>query len=283
MANISGSTKRFLRTALADQGAASELVTVMNKLTNMSGTELERLDSVTAGTVAASKALVTGTSKDLTGMGPIQFTGCGTNASVAAGANAVIMGVGTTAQPCSATAADKRFLEFLCKTTASSGDNRLAYLRYDIGGAGGGECLRAFTTLTAATGTAHGAHVSLNVSATGYVSGLGAGVRGQLYVQGIAPAGGTYYGAQAEMYFDASATIAAATKHAVLSVQSAGNATAMSTCLNAIAFDGTSANDATKMISSVRLAELPAGTVGVAVLVNGTRYYMPCVPVAEWN
>jgi len=204
--------------------------------------------------------------------------------SAADAASGLLMGVGTSAKPASTSTAGANLVEIRGKTTATSGDNRLGYFRYDVGGAGAsGECLRAFTDLTAAATNAHGAHLSLQVDATGYVSGQGIGVRAQLYVQGIVPANGTYYGAQAEMYFDENATIAAATKHAVLSIQAAGNATAMATCLNAIAFDGTSAADATKMISSVRLAELPAGSVGVAVLINGTRYYIPAVPVAEWN
>jgi hydroxymethylglutaryl-CoA reductase len=37
------------------------------------------------------------------------------------------------------------------------------------------------------------------------------------------------------------------------------------------------------MISTVSLAELPTGSVGIAVLVNGTRYYIPAVPVAEFD
>jgi hypothetical protein len=57
----------------------------------------------------------------------------------------------------------------------------------------------------------------------------------------------------------------------------------MATVLNAIAVDGTSAADTAKMISSVSLAELPAGTVGIAALVNGTRYYIPAVAATAWN
>lgn len=207
--------------------------------------------------------------------------------TAAKAADAVLLGGGTSALPNTSSTADAKFIEFRCKTTATSGDNRLAYLRYEQAGAGGGgEALRAFTVMTAALGTAHGAHLSLlTTSTTGYVTGLGAGMRATLQVANAAvPAGGTYYGAQVEIYSDgASSSVAAVTKHAVLNIAATGNATGMATVLNAIAIDGTSAADATKMISSVRLAELPANSVAFAVLINGVRYYVPCVLPSELN
>jgi hypothetical protein len=247
---------------------------LLNGLT-ATATELNYCDVTTLGVVQASKA-VTADANSKIGLARL--------GSAAASASGLLMGVGTSAAPAASSTADAKFVEIRAKNTATSGDNRLGYFRFDIGGAGGsGECLRAFTDLTAAAASAHGAHFSLQCDATGYVTGQGVGCRNQLYVQGIVPANGTYYGAQAEMYFDENATIAAATKHAVLSVQAAGNATAAATCVNAIAFDGTSAADTTKMISTVSLAELPTGSVGIAVLVNGTRYYIPAVPVAEFD
>lgn len=201
-------------------------------------------------------------------------------------ASGILMGVGTTAYPALTSIANTNFIEVRAKTTATSGDNRLAYMRYDIGGAGaGGEALRAFTDMTAAGSTAHGAHVSLQAGDTGYITGLGVGVRSQLYVKNAAVhSGGTYYGAQAEIYSEgASSSLAATTKHAVLSIAATGNTTGAATVVNAMAVDGTSAADATKMISTVSLAELPSGTVGIAVLINGTRYYIPAVVTTEWN
>lgn len=146
----------------------------------------------------------------------------------------------SSTDPAATSIASYKFFSYYAKTTATSGDNRLMYMRYEQSGAGGGgECLRAFSVASAALGTARGAHISFVASATGYVTGLAVGVDGQLYVNGIIPAGGNYFAMQAEMYFAASATIAAPTAHAILSIKAAGDATAMATCLNAIAFSGT--------------------------------------------
>jgi len=239
--------------------------------------EINYLDVTTLGVVQASKAVTADAN------GKIGLTRLG---SAAASASGLLMGVGTSAAPAATSTADAKFVEIRAKNTATSGDNRLAYFRFDIGGAGGGgECLRAFTDLTAAAGTAHGAHLSLQADLTGYVTGLGVGVRGQLLVGNAAiPAGGTYYGMQAEIYAEGSSSdISAVTKHAVLAIQANGDATGKATVVNAMAIDGTAAADATKMISSVSLAELPGSTVGIAVLVNGTRYYIPAVLASEWN
>lgn len=203
----------------------------------------------------------------------------------AAAASGLLLGVGTNVSPATSATADHKLIEIRAKSTATSGDNRLGYFRYEIGGAGGGETLRALTDLTAAVGTAHGAHISLQAGATGYVTGLGVGVRQQLYVKNEAvAANGTYYGGQSEVYFaGATGSLAAVAKHAIHSFAATGDATGMATCVNVWAIDGTAAADATKAISSVSLAELPAGTVGIAVLINGSRYYIPAVAAAAWN
>lgn len=195
--------------------------------------------------------------------------------------------VGTSSSPLSTSTADYKFNEWRCKSTATSGDNRLAYLRYDLDGAGGGgESLRALTDLGAANGTAHGAHISLQAGATGYITGLGVGVRGQLYIKNEAlAANGTYYGMQAEIYSEgATSSVAAATKVAILNIAATGNATGIATVKNAIAFDGAAASaDVLNMFSSVSLAELPAGTVGIRCLINGTAYRIPAVVETAWN
>ena len=155
---------------------------------------------------------------------PVKFTGL---LSSAASASGLIMGTGTSANPATTSTADGKFIEFRCQTTAASGDNRLAYLRYDIGGAGGGECLRAFTDLTAASGTARGAHISLQADDTGYISGLGAGLDAQLYIGNAAvPAGGTYTAMNIEVYSEgASSDISAVTESSFLRFANSGNAT----------------------------------------------------------
>jgi hypothetical protein len=45
----------------------------------------------------------------------------------------------------------------------------------------------------------------------------------------------------------------------------------------------TAAADATKMISSVSLNELPASTIGIRIRVGGTVYYIPAVISTEWD
>lgn len=213
----------------------------------------------------------------------LNLDGLGGGAESASG---VLIGGGTTAAPLASDTPDDKFVEIRAKTSATSGDNRLAYFRFEIGGAGaGGECLRAFTDLTAAAGTAHGGHVSLQAGATGYVTGLGVGLRQQLFVKNEAvPANGTYYAGQSEVYFaGATGSLAAVTKHAIHSFVATGNATGMATCVNVWSIDATAAADVAKAISSVSLAELPSGTVGIAVLINGTRYYIPAVLASAWN
>ncbi len=143
-------------------------------------------------------------------------------------ANALLLGVGTSADPATTAVADKDFVEIRAQSTATSGAGRLMYLRFNLAGAGAsGECLRAFTDLTAALTTARGAQISLQVGSTGYISGLGAGVDAQLYVKGsIVPAGGTYVALNVEIYGEASADISAPTLVAFIRVVNNGDATA---------------------------------------------------------
>jgi hypothetical protein len=97
------------------------------------------------------------------------------------------MGVGTTANPAASSTAGAIFAEFRTKSTATSGDSRGLYWRHDVNGAGGGgECVRAFSKVTAAASTVRGAHISLDLDAAGSVSGFGAGVDAQLMLGGAA-------------------------------------------------------------------------------------------------
>lgn len=93
---------------------------------------------------------------------------------------------------------------------ATSGDARGMYLRlYLTGAAGGGEALRAFTTVeNVAANTAHGAHLSLNFGTTGSLTGLGVAARCTLHLanQAYTGKGGTMAAVQAEIYSDGSTT-----------------------------------------------------------------------------
>lgn len=153
---------------------------------------------------------------------------CLRRAGGAAAANALLMGVGTTANPAYSSTAGKVFIELRAKTAATSGDNRLAYLRYDIGGAGAsGECLRALTDLTAAAATARGTQISLQAGATGYVTGLGVGVDAQLYLKNeVVHANGTYAALNVEIYSEGSTTaVSGVTGLSFIRVSNGGDAT----------------------------------------------------------
>ena len=176
-----------------------------------------------------------GSGGSLKGMG-INFEGIGSGAEAASG---ILIGGGTALLPITTSTPDAKFVELRCKNSATSGDNRLAYLRFEQSGAGGGgECLRASTYATAALGTARGAQISLELSADGSVTGLGVGLDGQLMIADALPAGGTYFAGQSEIYLVASASVAAATAHAIHSIQANGDVTAILTVKNAFAFKG---------------------------------------------
>ena len=129
----------------------------------------------------------------------------------AAAASGLLFGGGTSADPITTSTADAKFIELRCETTASSGDNRLQYLRYALEGGGGGECLRALTVVGSNLGTAHGAHLSLTFEATAggsECSGLGVAVRGTLHIPDIASWAptGTYSAGMLEIYSDGTAS-----------------------------------------------------------------------------
>jgi hypothetical protein len=82
----------------------------------------------------------------------------------------------STSDYMSTAAPDFKFIKFYCKSTATSGDCRLAYLYLNFNGAGtgGGEALRLYTTITAAitASTVNAIHASAQIGASGSHSGL---------------------------------------------------------------------------------------------------------------
>jgi len=115
----------------------------------------------------------------------------------------VAMGAGTADFPLTTDLPDKNHVEFRFENTATSGDNRGIYLRFYLNGAGGGgEALRAFTTVEKACGTAHGAHLSLNYGDSGSLSGLGVAARATLHLPS-GTATGTLAPVQSEFWLEA--------------------------------------------------------------------------------
>jgi hypothetical protein len=104
------------------------------------------------------------------------------NGTGAVSSSGLLMGRGTTADPVTTSTADAKFFEWRCQSSATSGDNRMLYMRYELSGTGGGECIRAFTKIQGTIGTARGAHISLDIDATvgDKVTGLAAGVDAQI-------------------------------------------------------------------------------------------------------
>lgn len=155
--------------------------------------------------------------------GPIFSTGQGGSDSAG-----LILGAGTAADPATTATADTKFIEWRLQNTATSGDNRGIYLRFYLAGAGGGgESLRAFTTISdVAAGTAHGAHVSLNFASTGSVTGLGVAARATLHIPDDASwAPGTVAALQAEIWSDGDdSDTDGATSVSFLRVVNGGNA-----------------------------------------------------------
>jgi len=122
-----------------------------------------------------------------------------------AGNTALIMGNGTSSSPLTNSSADKNFLGFWCKSTATSGTTRGLYQRLYLSSGAGGEAGRFYTTVENNTpaDTCNGIHTSLSFgSSAGNITGLGTALRGTLHVPGRS-LGGTVAALQAEIYGDA--------------------------------------------------------------------------------
>lgn len=109
-----------------------------------------------------------------------------------------------------------KFLNFYLKSSVTTGAVIGNYTRVYATGAGAGVTLNAgrffATVYDVAIGNATGAHISLNFNASGSITGLGTGSRSTLHVPNVVMSGGTYAGAQSEVYFDGTtARIAGAT------------------------------------------------------------------------
>ncbi len=204
-----------------------------------------------------------------------------------------MLGGGTDASPLTTATADVKFVEFRCASTAASGDNRLAYLRYQLTGGGGGECLRGSTVVKSNVGTAHGAHFGIEFLATAGASecsGLGVGLRGTLMIPDVAswaPAG-TYAAGMFEIFSEGTASDPAGmTELSVLRLVNSGGSGKADVDTDAFIFSlqgWSTAADATKNIRTDSLAELNSGSVvGIRIKIGSGTYWIPAVPSASWN
>lgn len=198
-------------------------------------------------------------------------------------ANAILMGVGTSANPSTTATADKNFIEMRTQSSATSGSSRGLYWRHNLSGAGqSGEAIRAFTDLTAAVDTARGTHISLQAGATGYVTGLGAGVDAQLYLKNEAlHANGTYAAINSEIYSEGTTTDpSGATEMSFLRAVLGGNATGIGRVddkANLVTVTGGS-NGSGNVVSGAGNEPTWTGkTYQIRVSLNGTTAYLVAV------
>lgn len=222
--------------------------------------------NLTLSTITSGNVILTSADGEITCNDLIRPTAAGGDASTAA----LLIGVGTSGTPATTAVANKSFFEHRCQSTATSGTSYGLYLGMQAHGAGAEHiAIRGRVPLTAAAGNAHGGHFTLEDDGTGKVTGLGTGCRMNWVMPDAAtPAGGTYYGAMAEIYSNgANSSAAAVTQHAILAVQSAGHATGMATVKNAIAFAGTDGSG--EMIYAHTITTPGAAQGSVKCLFNG--------------
>ena len=155
---------------------------------------------------------------------------------------ALLQGGGTSASPLVVSSANKNFIGYWVENEATSGDNRLLYLREYLSGAGGsGEALRVFTTVdNVAAANVHGAHVSLSFGTTGTVTGQAIASRNTLHLPATALTSNvTMAAVQAEIWSDAATSDPGGqTLLSAIRIVNAGDATGMADVdTDAVAFD----------------------------------------------
>lgn len=179
--------------------------------------------------------------------------------------------------------ANHKFISLYGDNGATSGDARMAYLRlYLTGAGGGGECLRAFTSVQDVAGaTAHGAHISLNFGTSGKLTGQGVAGRFTLHMPSTAlPASNVTYAAlQAEIWSDAATSDPAGNLLSAIRVLNAGNATGMADVDDDCALMeliGWTAGSGNMLETGLTAATVNAAcTVALRIRIAGTNYWLP--------
>lgn len=205
------------------------------------------------------------------------------NGYSAADSVGLILGSGTNALPASTSDANKNFIDFRVKNTATSGDNRGMYLRQFLAGAGtSGEALRVFNTVDdVAAATAHGMHCSLNFDTSGSVTGQGIAGRFTLHMPATALAASnvTYSAIQAEIYSDAATSDPAGNLLSAFRVINGGDATgAADVDDDCVLFDlqGWTAGAAHMFVTGLTPATVnAASSCALKIRAGATTYYIP--------
>jgi hypothetical protein len=195
-----------------------------------------------------------------------------------------LLGGGTSALPITTATASLKFIEYRCQSTATSGDNRLLYMRYALEGGGGGEALRALTVVGSNLGTAHGAHLSLAFEATAggsECSGLGVAIRGTLHIPDIASWAptGTYSAGMFEIYSDGTASDPAGmTELSYLRIANSGGTGKTDVDDDAffMSIQGFTAGAAKTLTTGITAATMnTATTVALKIKIGATTHYLP--------
>lgn len=204
--------------------------------------------------------------------------------------------VGSSAVPVVDDTAGVAFITGFFDAGATSGDNKGLAIELNATGV-----LQTFSTAiygvckpSVQVRNPVGVQGDLIFGEAGWIQGLGYAIGGYASLPNAAvPATGNFAGCNIEVAAAGSDTdVSAASRVSVLGLRVSGDATGIATfeergaIISLVGF--TQAADTTKMISSVRLAELPAGTIGMKVGVGAggggdTMYMVPLVPVAEWD
>lgn len=197
---------------------------------------------------------------------------------------ALLGGVGSSSDPATTSTADAKFFEYRLESSATSGDARGEYLRLYISGAGGGgEALRAFTTVNdVAAATAHGAHISLNFGTSGTVTGQGVAGRFTLHMPTTALTSNvTMSAVQAEIWSDGSTSDpGGSTKLSFFRAVNGGNANGMAdvdddaALFELIGFTAGSGNLVSGNTASKSTLDF-TNWVTLRILIGSTVYYIP--------
>jgi len=228
---------------------------------------------LTLSTIASGDLILTSASGEITANDLIKPNAC----AGADCATALLIGVGTSADPALTAASNVNFMEVRGKTTATSGANHGFYFGLEGNGTGAYPIpFRGRAYLTGACGNAHGGAFTLEDDATvGKVTGLGTGCRMNWVLGNAAQeAGGTYYGAMAEIYCNGNASDPSpVARYACLAIGANGDATGAARVKNAIDFHSTGADASGNMIYTHAHAEGNAAG-SIRVLINGVAKYL---------
>lgn len=263
----------------------------------LDATEVAPLDDVTAGTVAAGKAIIVGTNKNIDTLviadsGLKLGAGAGTAVTATAAQLNVLAGVtagtglaskaivldangkwtyGTTATPISSATASSEFFAWRTACSATTGSSYAARFQHKItGAAGSGAAVRGYGfAYGVAAASVYGGEFTGEENTTGSVTGEIAGIRSVCSLQNTTPSGT----AQAlKLEFDVKTGVdATAITSSFITVSNGASAgTGCNTLLNIQAAKGT--NSATSLSSTNH--DTPTADTMIRILINGTPHWI---------